>query len=162
MSARTERTSLWRREAFEGYLISPRPTWGAAFEIRSEGVGCYAPFVHLRMSATLTDAVTDPAQSPREHMVWLAPQTLTFGVSPSSHASVLFQYGLLVYFTGETARGSPASLIGATAVHRFRFGGERVAGPLSFSAHLDFFLGSTLYDGSVFGVSVNLHTGDWL
>lgn len=161
MSARAARASLWRREAFEGYLVSPRSTAGAAFEIRSEGVGCYAPFVHLRLSATFTDIVTDPAQSPREHMVWLAPQTLTVGVSPSSHASVMFQYGLLVYFTGETARGSPESLIGATTLHRFRIGGEYVWRSLTFSAHLDFFLGSTLYDGSMFGVSVNYHTGDW-
>lgn len=161
MGARADSARVWRRDAFEGYLVSPRATMGGAVELRSEGVGCYAPFVHLRLSATATKAETDPARPSVEHLVLLAPQTLTFGFSPSSSASLLTQYGLLVYFTEDTARGSSASLIGASAIHRFRIGGERVVGRVTFAAHFDFFLGSPLYGGTMFTVAMRLNPGDW-
>lgn len=165
VAARTSGAMIWRRDAFEGYLVSPRPTWGGAIEIRSEGVGCYAPFIHLRLSLTVTDAATDPSDVAHEHMVFLAPQTLSFGFALSSHASVLVQYGLLVYVArGDSGPGFPlASLIETSALHRLRFGGEKVfaGGQLTAAASLDLFLGSQLYHGTRVGVSLTWNMGDW-
>jgi hypothetical protein len=170
MPARSERLGLWRRDAFEGYLVSPRGTLGGALEIRSEGVGCYAPFVHLRLSLTFTDVPIAPAQPApvqpapaqpaMERMVMVAPQTLSFGFALSSRASMLLQYGLLVYLTrdGQAAEGS---LIGATAIHRFRVGGERVFDSVTMAVHFDYFLGSALYDGTIVGVSLAWRLGEW-
>lgn len=164
-AARADKAMVWRRSAFEGYLVSPRPTWGGAVEIRSEGVGCYAPFIHLRLSLTVTDAATDPENPGHEQMVFLAPQTLTFGVALSSHASVLVQYGLLVYLANNdrTDGTAPQSLIETSALHRFRFGGEWVFGDehLTGAAYLDLFRGSKLYAGTVVGVSLTWNIGDW-
>lgn len=164
-AARADGTMIWRHTAFEGYLVSPRRTSGGAIEIRSEGVGCYAPFVHLRLSLTVTDAATDPRDVTHEHMVFLAPQTLSFGFTLSSHASVLVQYGLLVYLASndlvdETA---PPSLIETSALHRFRFGGELVLVDrrLTGAAYLDLFRGSKLYSGTVVGLSFTWNMGDW-
>jgi hypothetical protein len=161
MAARVAATGVWSRDAFDGYLVSPRPTWGGALEIRSEGVGCYAPFVHLRLSLTFTEVATQPAAPSTEHVVMLAPQTLAFGFSPSSHTSVWLQYGLLVYFLPGDPGGVSSSLIGATAIHRFRFGIERVFGGVTAAAHVDFFHGSAMYDGTVVGVSLNWNLRDW-
>jgi hypothetical protein len=160
-AARAEATAVWARAAFEGYRVSPRPTWGGAIEMRSEGVGCYAPFVHLRLSLTFTEVADQPAEPSTEHLVLLAPQTLALGFSPSSHASVWLQYGLLVYFAPGDRIGAAASLVGETAIHRFRFGFERWFGAVSASAHVDFFRGSTRYDGTVVGVSLNWNPREW-
>jgi hypothetical protein len=154
-AARAAATAVWSRAAFEGYRVSPRPTWGGALELRSEGVGCYAPFLHLRLSLTFTEAATQPADRSAEHLVMLAPNTLAVGFSPSSHASVWLQYGLLIYFVPGDRGGASSSLIGATAIHRFRFGIERVLGGVTAAVHVDFFRGSAMYDGTVVGVSLN-------
>lgn len=160
-AARAAATEVWRHAAFEGYRVSPRPTWGGALELRSEGVGCYAPFVHLRLSLTFTEIATLPGNLADENLVMLAPQTLAFGFSPSSHASVWMQYGLLIYFAPGSRGGPASSLIGETAIHRFRFGIERVLGAASAAVHVDFFRGSKMYDGTVVGVSLNWNLRDW-
>jgi len=160
-AARVDGARIWRRTAFEGYLVSPRPTWGGALELRSEGVGCYAPFVHLRLSLTATEAATDPMDPSHERLVVLAPQTLSVGFALSSHASLLVQYGLLVYLA-RSEGASERSPIGATAIHRFRLGGERVFanGRLTMSGYLDLFAGSALYDGTNVGFSMTWNLGD--
>jgi hypothetical protein len=160
-AARAMATGVWTRTAFEGYRASPRPTWGGALELRSEGVGCYAPFVHLRLSLTFTRIATLPDHPADESLVLLAPQTLAFGFSPSSHTSVWLQYGLLVYFAPGDRSGPGSSLIGETAIHRFRFGIERAFDGGSVATHVDYFRGSKMYDGTVVGVSLNWNLRDW-
>lgn len=151
--ARADRLALWRRDAFDGYLMSPRATVGGALEIRSEGVGCYAPFVHLRLSAMLTE----PQMG---RMAVVAPQSLSLGFALSSRTSLLLQYGLLVYLTrnGQEVEDPP---IGATAIHRLRVGGERAFDDFTMALHFDYFTGSALYDGTFFGMSLTWRPGEW-
>jgi hypothetical protein len=160
-AARAMATTVWARAAFEGYRVSPRPTWGGALELRSEGVGCYAPFVHLRLSLTFTQIATRPDAPADDNLVLLAPETLAFGFSPSSHLSVWLQYGLLVYFAPGDRDGPASSVIGETAIHRFRFGFEAMFDGWSVTPHVDYFRGSKMYDGTVVGVSLNWNLRDW-
>jgi hypothetical protein len=136
---------LLQRTAFDGYLIAPRETLGLAFETRSEGVGCYAPFVHLRLSILGTHDTAGKLMA-------LAPQTLAVGFYASSHFAIMFQYGLLLY---EATNREHRALLDTNAIHRFRIGGEWTSQDWSFAAHFDLFRGSTLYDGTVFGFSVS-------
>src|SRR6185295_7600751 len=107
-----ETVVLWRRSAFESYLWSPNRLLGAAFEYRSEGVGCYAPFFHLRLSGMLTHDLAARAMG-------ILPQTVAGGLAVSTNASIFFQYGILISLAAD---GSANDVFGSNVIHRFRVG----------------------------------------
>lgn len=146
---------LWKRSAFDSALFSPHRTWGGSFEYRTEGVGCYSPFFHLRLAALWTSDLAG-------ERLMIFPETVTVGMSAAAHTSVYFQYGAVVTIGSSDENLSP--VFGANVIHRFRFGVDWSFAHVSVGAHLDEFRGSFAYDGTVLGVYVGVKPaakGDW-
>ena len=148
---RADRLILARRSGFEGYLFTPRRSYGGSLEYRAEGVGCYSPFFHLRLSGfgTATDGRT----------TLLLPQTVALGLAVASDTSVFFQYGLLVTVGAQDQRPDQEPLFVSDAVHRLRVGIAWSFPRWSVTAHLDQFLGNAAYQGTLLTVYMSLHIG---
>lgn len=134
-------TILVQRTAFDSALFAPNFTLGTAFEVRTEGVGCYAPFIDVRLS------VLGNQDAAEQHWMMFFPETVAVGFTPGAQAFVaMFQYGLL--FSAYTGPSNQA-LLPPSVVHRFRFGLDFFSDPgFSAGAHLDLFAGNALYDGT--------------
>jgi hypothetical protein len=131
---------LLQRTTFNSAYFAPHPSIGGAFEIRSEGVGCYAPFIHLRLSfAGNQDAA-------EQHFMLFFPETIAAGIAPTSNSTIMIQYGLL--FSGYTGTAAQA-LLPSSVVHRLRFGLDYTSSSgWSAGGSFDLFLGNALYDGT--------------
>ncbi len=138
---------------YDSYRYAPHWALGASAEWRMESIGCYAPFVHLRIGFVMNPNL-DTKTGETDNVMFLAPQTLTLGVYPTARLAAMFQYGLLIYYSPAAPRRDDP-LPGTNAVHRFRFATELPVGTVRVGAHLDLFRGATLYDGTVFGVYVS-------
>jgi hypothetical protein len=137
-----------QRTAFTPYLMSPNGGAGFAFETRSEQVGCYSPFIHVRLAFYGT--------SDAGKFDLILPETIAVGFSASEHFSLMFQYGLLIFdHTGNDADSHDHrfALLGTNVIHRFRFGGSYDADWGSVAAFIDMFRGADLYKGGVLTLS---------
>lgn len=142
-----ERLVLMRHSAFDSYLYSPHRTWGGFFEYRIEGVGCYSPFIHLRLGGTKT---TDLAG----HGMWVLPESVAAGLAVAADASVFAQYSVLVAVGTNPVESDP--ILGSNVIHRFRIGLEWESPLATLGTHLDLFRGSVAYNGTVIGVYASL------
>jgi len=135
-------TILLQRTAFDAALFTPHKAGGPAFEWRSEGVGCFAPFIHVRLSVVFSKDARD------QHWSIFAPQTLALGLAPSSRFTAMVQYGMVFSAYTGPAGGAGQAVLPTNVVHRIRFGVDLSGGSISAGAALDLFLNSALYDGT--------------
>lgn len=142
-----DRLSLALAHPFDAHWFGPAGILGlpgplaAAFELRAESVGCYAPFVHIRLSVSV--------QSEAGDRVLYLPQTAAVGMYVSSQTALLFQYGVMIRTSN--ADDTQQSLFGIDAVHRFRFGGEHTRDAWRLGANIDLFRGSQRLEGVIIG-----------
>jgi hypothetical protein len=143
---------LLQRTAFDAALFTPHKAVGGSFEWRTEGVGCYAPFIDVRLSLLLTRDASE------QHWSLFAPQTLAVGFAGSSSATAMVQYGMLFSaYSGPAAK----AVLPTNVVHRVRFGLDvAFASEFSIGVAFDVFLNSSLYDGTAFEGHLAWNFGD--
>lgn len=138
--------AIARRNAFDSYQFIPHGVVGGFFEYRSEGVGCYAPFFHLRLGAFWT-------RDGLSQSMLVIPETVAGGLSVGDNVQVFFQYGLLVALQHTSMMEDP--VFGASVIHRFRFGFDWADASWGIGAYLDYYRGSDAYGGAMFGLHLS-------